>query len=74
MLYGGREVKKNKYEIGDIVQVKDLHSYKGKVGHMHYRHEEGAQTGWFYKVHGQDGQYLTWSEKSLKKVQVKKTK
>ena len=66
MYYDGENVRKPKYKIGDVVKVKELVNYVGKIGHMHYRFE--GHVGWHYKVHGPQGQYQTWSEKSLKKV------
>lgn len=66
MYYEGRNVRKPKYKIGDIVKVKESAYYVGKIGHIDYRFE--GHVGWHYKVHGPQGQYLTWSEKSLVKV------
>jgi len=71
MLYNGRIVRKPKYEIGDVVKVKDLAYYVGKIGFI-AGHRGNQYGGWHYKVHGPQGQYLTWSEKSLVKVPVRR--
>jgi len=69
MKYNGRIVKKNKYQIGDIVKVHDL--YIGRVGYI-AGHRGEKYGGWHYKVRGPHGEYLTWAEKSLKKVPVRR--
>jgi hypothetical protein len=65
MYYDGRIVKKNKYKIGDIVKVKELKTYIGKVSHMDYRFE--GHVGWHYKINFPQTT-LTFAEKSLVKV------
>jgi hypothetical protein len=67
MIVNGRVVRKNKYEIGDVVKVKDLKTYVGKIGYMTYRFE--GHVGWHYKINFPQGQ-LTFAEKSLAKVPV----
>jgi hypothetical protein len=69
MLYDGRVVRKNKYKIGDIVKVKDLKTYVGRVGHMTYRF--AGHVGWHYKITFPQGQ-LTFGENSLAKVPVRR--
>jgi hypothetical protein len=69
MLYGGRRVKKSKFQLGDRVNVKGL-KLTGPIGWMEYRHE--GHVGWHYKVKGDKGEYQTWHEDSLKKVRGRK--
>jgi len=69
MFYDGRVVRKNKYKIGDIVKVKDLKTYVGKVSHMTYRFE--GHVGWHYKITFPWKQ-LTFGESSLVKVPVRR--
>lgn len=73
MLYAGRKVKKPKFQIGDIVRVKGFKSLN-KIGYMSYRYADGAKKGWFYRVHGEHGTYLTWSEDNLRKVSKQRRK
>ena len=67
MYYADKIVKKNKYEIGDIVKVKSVKSYAGRITHMDYRFE--GHVGWHYKirVYGLTNT-LTFAEKSLRKI------
>jgi hypothetical protein len=72
MLYFGRIIKKPKYEIGDTVRVKDLGvRYTGRIGHMDYRFD--GHVGWHYKITFPWAQ-LTFAEKSIKKISVRKKK
>jgi len=61
---------KSKFQIGDTVQVKEVPHYFGKIGFMEYRGKEWG--GYHYRIHLQEGQYLTFAEKSLKKYRPKK--
>jgi hypothetical protein len=69
MYYDGRVVRKNKYEIGDIVKVKELKTHIGKISHMDYRFT--GHVGWHYKIHF-PWTTLTFAEKSLVKVPVRR--
>jgi len=69
MYYDGRIVKKNKYDIGDVIKVKDLKTYIGKVSHKYYRFK--GHVGWHYEITFPWTQ-LTFAEKSLQKVPVRK--